>query len=108
MDDESIKMKWKKIMSIIEATKDSDAERVLIVSLEDWNPSILSEKRKQLLLMLKSQNIESETDLAEKIGRKRPNVVADLKLLEHYGLIKRVREGRRIVPKIVKSQIVIY
>lgn len=83
-------------------------ERILIVSLEDWNPSILSEKRKKLILMLRKGDVKSETDLARRLGRKRPNVVSDLNLLEHYGLIERTKQGQRVIPRVVKSQIVIY
>ncbi len=108
MKEDNLEEKWGKIKKIIESTRDSDFERILVVPLEEWNPSILSEERKRLLLTLKGGKIESETDLAKQLGRKRPNVMVDLKLLEHYGLIERIREGRRTVPKIVKNQIVIY
>lgn len=108
MKEDNLEEKWGKIKKIIESTRDSDFERILVVPLEEWNPSILSEERKRLLLTLKGGKIESETDLAKQLGRKRPNVVTDLKLLEHYGLIERIKRGRRTVPRIVKNQIVIY
>ncbi len=108
MKEDDLKEKWGKIKNIIESTRDSDFERILVVPLEEWNPSILSEKRKRLLLRLKAGKIESESDLARQLGRKRPNVMVDLKLLEHYGLIERIKHGRRTVPRVVKNQIVIY
>jgi predicted transcriptional regulator len=103
-----IEKKWDRIIEIIENTKGSDFEGTLIVPLEEWNPSILSRKRIELLRVLKERNVKSEDDLAKILKRKRPNVVNDLKLLEHYGLLKRVRVGKRVIPKIEKTEIIIY
>jgi predicted transcriptional regulator len=102
------KRNWKKILKSIESTKDTNLEKTLIVPLEQWNPSILSKKRKELLIAIKNHNVKSEGDLARIVGRKRPNVVNDLKLLEHYGLLKRVRVGKRVIPKLEKTEIIIY
>ncbi len=102
------KRNWKKILKSIESTKDTNLEKTLIVPLEQWNPSILSKKRKELLIAIKNHNVRSEDELARIVGRKRPNVVNDLKLLEHYGLLKRVRVGKRVVPKLEKTEIIIY
>ena len=108
MKESELRERWKDIQRMIESTKDSDLDRTLIVPLADWNPSILSNKRKRMLLMIKEREIESETHLARLLGRKRPNVVADLKLLEHYGLIERIKQGRRTIPIARKTQIIIY
>jgi predicted transcriptional regulator len=102
------KRNWKKILQIMEKTKDLDVENVLIVPLEDWNPTILSKKRREILKVLRSRNVKSEQELANIVNRKRPNVLKDLKLLEHYGLIKMIRQGNRVVPKEVRSIIVTY
>ena len=102
------KRNWKNILDTIENTKGSNLEKALIVPLEQWNPSILSRKRKELLLAIKNHDIKSEEDLARIVKRKRPNVVNDLKLLEHYGLIKRIRMGKRVIPKLEKTEIIIY
>jgi len=102
------KRNWKKILETIESTKGTNLEKTLIVPLEQWNPSILSRKRKELLIAIKNHNVKSEDDLARIVKRKRPNVVNDLKLLEHYGLLKRVRVGKRVVPKLEKTEIIIY
>jgi predicted transcriptional regulator len=99
---------WKKILETIESTKETNFDKTLIVPLEQWNPSILSRKRKELIIAIKNHNVKSEDDLAKIVGRKRPNVVNDLKLLEHYGLLKRVRIGKRVVPKLEKTEIIIY
>ncbi|MFX0198423.1 MAG: hypothetical protein ACFFCW_20070 [Candidatus Hodarchaeota archaeon] len=102
------KRNWKKILETIESTKDTNLEKTLIVPLEQWNPSILSRRRKELLIAIKNHKVKSEDDLARIVKRKRPNVVNDLKLLEHYGLLKRVRVGKRVVPKLEKTEIIIY
>jgi len=98
---------WDKIEKIMESSKNQKDTHTLIVTLEDWNPSVLSPKRKELLEIIRKRKIESETQLAKIVNRKRPNVVADLKLLEHYGLVKLVREGKKIIPKPEKTQIII-
>lgn len=104
---DKIHEKWEKIEKIMEMTKDSDYKRFLIVPLEDWNPYLLSPKRKELLKIIRKKKIGSETQLAKIVHRKRPNVVADLKLLEHYGLVKLERNGNKIIPKPEKTQIII-
>ena len=100
--------KWDNILDIIENTKGINLDKTLIVPLEEWNPSILSKKRKELLIAIKNHNIKSEDELAKIVKRKRPNVVNDLKLLEHYGLLKRVRVGKRVIPRLEKTDIIIY
>ena len=101
------KRKWNNILEIIESTKGTNLDKTLVIPLEQWNPSILSRKRKELLIAIKNHDIKSEGELAKIVGRKRPNVVNDLKLLEHYGLLKRVRVGKRVIPKIEKTEIII-
>jgi predicted transcriptional regulator len=107
MKEKSTKLSWKQIQEVIEETKGSDFNRILIVSLKDWNPSVLSPRRKELLLLIKEKKVRSESELARMVGRKRPNIVADLKLLEHYGLIKRTRIGKNTVSTVEKTQIMI-
>ena len=102
------KRNWKNILKTIDNSKDTNLSKTLIVPLEQWNPSILSTKRKELLIAIKNHDVKSEDDLARIVKRKRPNVVNDLKLLEHYGLLKRVRVGKRVVPKLEKTEIIIY
>jgi predicted transcriptional regulator len=100
--------RWNDILDIIKSTKGTNLDKTLVVPLEQWNPSILSKKRKELLIAIKNHDIKSEEELAKIVKRKRPNVVNDLKLLEHYGLLKRVRVGKRVIPKIEKTDIIIY
>ena len=40
------KRKWNNIIEIIESTKGTNLDKTLVVPLEQWNPSILSRKRK--------------------------------------------------------------
>ena len=99
---------WEKIMKIINDTKDLDLDSVLILPMEDWNPAILTEKRKEILAALKKKKFKSEGDMAKFLKRKRPNVVSDLKFLEHYGLIELVKDSRRTRPVLKKSEIILY
>ena len=47
-------------------------------------------------------------ELAKILKRERPNVLKDLRLLEHYGLIRTVRKGNRVVPENTNSVIITY
>ena len=93
---------------IIKNTKEFEVENVIIVPMEDWNPSILSKKRKEILNVLKSERVHSEMELAKVLNRKRPNVLKDLKMLEHYGLVRMEKQGNRVVPENVNSLIITY
>jgi predicted transcriptional regulator len=93
---------------ILTNTKEFEVENVIIVPMEDWNPSILSKKRKEILHVLKSKRVHSEMELANVLNRKRPNVLKDLKILEHYGLVRMVKNGNRVVPENVNSLIITY
>jgi len=103
-----IDKKWKKIGEIMKNMKELDVDNILIVPIEDWNPSILSRKRKEIIRVLKERKVKSEMELAKILKRERPNVLKDLRLLEHYGLVKTVRKGNRVVPQNVKSMIITY
>ena len=100
--------KWKKIGEIMKNTKELDVENILIVPMEDWNPSVLSPKRKEIIKVLKSRKVKSEMELAKILKRERPNVLKDLRLLEHYGLVRAIRKGNKVVPQNVKSMIITY
>lgn len=103
-----IDKKWKKIGEIMKNTKELDVENIIIVPMEEWNPSVLSPKRKEIIKVLKAKRVTSEMELAKILKRKRPNVLKDLRLLEHYGLVRTVRNGNRVVPQNVKSMIITY
>ena len=60
-----IDKKWKKIGEIMKNTKELDVENILIVPMEDWNPSVLSPKRKEIIKILKSREVSSEMELAK-------------------------------------------
>ena len=100
--------KWIKIGEIMKNSKELDVENILIVPMEDWNPSILSTKRKEIIKVLKARKVKSEMELAKILKRERPNVLKDLRLLEHYGLIRTIRKGNKVVPQNIKSMIITY
>jgi len=99
--------RWKKIIEIMKKTKDLDVDSILIVPKEKWNPSILSKKRTELLIVIENKKPKSETELAKLVKRKRENVVSDLRVLEHYGLVNIKREGKKRVPYLKKTEIMI-
>jgi len=101
------KSDWTEIKKAIESTKNLDVDNVLIVPLRDWNPAILTPKRKELFLVIREKHPESETALTKIVHRKRENVVSDLKILEHYGLIERKRKGKCVIPVATKTQIML-
>lgn len=103
-----VSKKWKRIEQIILESKELDVENIIIVPMEDWNPSVLTRKRQEILSALKTRKFNSEMELAKALKRKRPNVVKDLQLLEHYGLIKTTRKGNRVMPEKVESMIITY
>ena len=103
-----IDKKWIRMGEILKNTKEFEVKNVLIVPMEDWNPSILSKKRKEILNVLKSKRVNSEMELASVLNRKRPNVLKDLKMLEHYGLVRMVKKGNRMIPENVNSVIITY
>jgi predicted transcriptional regulator len=92
-----LKKKWAEVTRIMEETKDSKDE-ILIVPLKDWNPTVLSPKRKELLITIKKKLPESETELAKYVHRRRENVLNDLKLLAHYGLVSLKRNKNKVKP----------
>ena len=61
---------------------------------------ILSAKNRELLEIIRKNSPQSLTELAERTGRKKPNLSRTLKTMEHYGLVKMSRRNRRLIPKV--------
>ena len=61
---------------------------------------ILSAKNRELLEIIRKNSPQSLAELAERTGRKKPNLSRTLKTMEHYGLVKVSRRNRRLVPKV--------
>ena len=87
----------------------SSGKDFLVLSLDDigkWD-KIFTKKRMEIVRELKKKNPKSETQLANALKRKRENVIYDLKILEHFNIIKRKKEGRRTVIQLNRSLAVI-
>ncbi len=65
----------------------------------------LTPKRVELLSFIKENDVESITELSNKIERDYKNVYDDLKILSDTGIVSLEREGKRQKP-IVKAEII--
>ena len=71
-----------------------------------WFPSaesmarILSAKNRELLETIRRTSPQSLAELAERTGRKKPNLSRTLKTMEQYGLVQISRSKRKLVPRV--------
>ena len=98
------------IDSILDLPDELSSEKdFLILSLDNadkWD-KIFTKKRMEIVRELRKKNTKSETQLANSLERKRENVIYDLKILEHFNIITRKKEGRRTVIRLNRSLAVI-
>lgn len=94
-----------------EAIEDPEGtpDRYSIIELSpELNYKVMTEKRTQLLKELKQDpDIDSITELSEKVERRLDAVSRDLKILENYGFIDLEKKGRQKVPKLVSGRLVV-
>jgi predicted transcriptional regulator len=104
-----IEEKWEAIESFLfEVLRKPDRypDRLAVFALEDEElHKIFSRERLRLLKALKEREFGSVVELSEYLGRDKGAVDRDLKILEEYGLVKRVREGKKVRPVIDKEGI---
>lgn len=86
-----------KTTEIVRAIADAGYDDVLVLD-EATASSVLTEKRRELLDRIESENVESVRGLAADVGRDKAAVSRDLRLLFEYDLIDFETEGRRKVP----------
>lgn len=86
-----------KTAEIVRAVASAGYDDVLVLD-EETASSILTEKRRELLDRIESENVESVRGLAADVGRDKAAVSRDLRLLFEYDLIDFETEGRRKVP----------
>lgn len=72
----------------------------------EWR-RIFTDERLRIMSVLRSANPLSETELAEMLGRKRENVIFDLNILKHFGLIRIEKEDNRSIARMNKDVIII-
>ena len=66
---------------------------------------VLTEKRIELIQFLMGNEVESTSELAEKLGRGVKEVSKDLNLLEEYGIVELEKNGRSKSPSIDYNRI---
>ncbi len=76
-----------------------------ILDMEPQDLSKLTPKRLELLDQMSRHNADSINELASSIGRDVKNVYNDLKVLESFGLIELVKDGRRMIPDLLVKEI---
>ncbi len=85
---------------------DKYPDKLAVFVLEDEELyRLFSKERLRLLKVLKEREFASVIELSEYLGRDKAAVDRDLKILEEYGLVKRIREGKRVKPIIDKEGI---
>jgi len=88
---------------------ESTPDRYSVVELSpELNCKVMTNRRTQLLRELKDDpDIDSITQLAEKVGRRLDAVSRDLKILENHGFIDLEKKGREKVPKLISDQLIV-
>lgn len=100
--------KFEDIMSDISKNKEEWPESASFLSLETAiDKSVLSSGKLKVIKFLKENEVESMTDLAEKIDRSKKNVSNNVKELEKYGLIRTTKEGRKKIPELNEDHLFI-
>jgi predicted transcriptional regulator len=99
--------KWKAAISFLKKVgrapdKFPDKLAVFVLTDEELY-QIFTKERFRILKALKEKRFPSITMLSDFLGRDKAAVDRDLKILEEYGLIKRVKKGNRVVPVLDKE-----
>ena len=107
-DKESPKNRFGDFKELVnEAIKDPEGtpDRYSIVELSpELNYQVMTEKRTQLLQVLKQEpEIDSISELTERVERRLGAVYWDLKMLKNYGFVDLVRQGRKKTLELVSG-----
>ena len=81
-------------------------EGVQVLSLESAE-RVLTPKRRELIEVLRSEDIESVRDLARRVGRDKGQVSRDLGVLAEHGVISYEEDGRAKRPYLIQEHIVV-
>ena len=68
---------------------------------------VLSTTKLEIIKFLKNNEVNSVTDLAEKLDKSKGDISKNIKQLEDYGLVRTTKEGRKKVPEINKDHLFI-
>ena len=78
-----------------------------ILDIDSEAISKLTPRRMELLDQISRIRAGSINDLATKIDRNVKNVYNDLKTLENLGLVELIREGRKMIPRLLVQEVTI-
>jgi len=95
----------KKRGEIARALAKQGIEDVYVLDRESAR-EVLTDKRTEVLDALRSDETESVTELAKRLGRNKSVVSKDLTVLAENDLVEFVENGRRKVPRIKHSIVV--
>jgi hypothetical protein len=101
-------VEWMVMEHALGAYVEGEAFDYLTEDLLELGPKDLSKltpKRLELLDQMSRHRADSINELASRIGRDVKNVYNDLKTLESLGLIRLIREGRRLIPDLLVKEI---
>ena len=76
-----------------------------------WFPSVsamarvLSDENMALLKVIRETHPDSMDALAKAVGKQAPNVSRSLHTMAEYGLVKLVKQGRTVVPKVTSVHV---
>jgi len=96
----------KKRGEIAHALAEQGIEDVFVLDRESAR-EVLTEKRTEILDVLKTDNVESVRHLAEVLERDKSVVSQDLGILAKHDLVEYEKEGRRKVPEVKHENVVV-
>lgn len=64
---------------------------------------VITPKRMELINLIKQNELDSVSQLADLAGRKKQAVNRDLRVLEKYEIVRLEKKGRRSVPKVYRD-----
>lgn len=104
---QAIDREWAKIRRMIQNPQSRETVRAVIALPPQFVARILTEKRNELLGILRRRRVRSVSELAQLTGRRVESVSRDLKILSRWGFIRYERHGKCKSPKPMARYVVI-
>lgn len=103
-------IEWSSMIHALRAAGEGEdfdyyAEEDLDLTPEEFES--LTTRRIELLDYLADEHASSINELADRLGRDVKNVYGDLRVLEHLGFIRLVKEGKSLVPELLVQEVTI-
>ncbi len=103
-------IEWSSMIHALRAAGEGEdfdyyAEEDLDLTPEEFKS--LTTRRIELLDYLADEHASSINELADRLGRDVKNVYGDLRVLEHLGFIRLVKEGKSLVPELLVQEVTI-